>query len=74
MRKLIASPAGRLAALVVVLAMALMSAQAAQAMSPPAVAERPVAHNAQGELRSRLVGTTASGQKVTGAFVPLEFI
>jgi hypothetical protein len=76
MRKLIASPAGRLAALVVVLALALTSAQGAQAASLTAAtagSQQPVAHTKAGDLTSRLVGTTSRGQKVTGKFVPLNF-
>ena len=32
-----------------------------------------MAETAQGELRSRIVGTTANGRDVTGKFVPLKF-
>lgn len=76
MKKLVASPAGRVVALVLVLALALMSAQGAQAASMASSterSERPVAHTRAGDLTSRLVGTTSRGQKVTGKFVPLNF-
>ncbi len=75
MRKLIASPAGKLAALVVVLALCLLASQSATATSPSA-AERPaktVAHTNKGDLKSRIVGTTSNGRRVTGSFVPLKF-
>jgi len=75
MKRFIASPAGRLAALVVVLALALTTAQSAQATSTSTAGEqaRPVAHTKAGDLTSRIVGETARGQKVTGRFVPLHF-
>jgi hypothetical protein len=77
MKRLIASPAGRIAALVVVLAMAMLSLQAAQvnattAAEPPAA--RTVAHTKAGELKSRVVGSTANGREVTGSFVPVRFV
>jgi hypothetical protein len=76
MRKLVASPLGRLAALVVVLALALMSAQGAQATGMTAAAapnDRPVAHTHAGDLTSRIVGTTSRDKRVSGRFVPLKF-
>jgi hypothetical protein len=74
MKKLIATPAGRVVTLVVVLAMALLTVQAADAARPPAAATRPVAHNNLVDLSSRLVGTASGGRNVTGAFVPLRFV
>jgi len=44
----------------------------AQAAEP--AASRPVAGNPQGQLRSRVVGTTANDRRVTGSFVPLRFV
>jgi hypothetical protein len=35
---------------------------------------RLIAHNAQGTLRSRIRGTTSTGERVTGTFVPLHFV
>ena len=32
-----------------------------------------VAHNPQGKMTSRIVGTTANGRSVTGSFIPLRF-
>lgn len=37
-------------------------------------AVRTVADNAQGTMKSRIVGTTGNGRQVTGNFVPLKFI
>ena len=39
-----------------------------------ATTARIIGHNDLGTLRSRIVGTTASGDRVTGSFVPLRFI
>lgn len=61
----------RISALIVVLAMCLLSANAATAAAP--AAERTVAHTKAGSLRSHITGTTASGKDVTGSFVPLKF-
>lgn len=75
MRKLIASPAGRLTVLLTVLAMCLLGAQASTAAgSVDRTAARPVAHTRAGDLTSRIVGTTANGRDVTGKFVPLHFV
>jgi hypothetical protein len=78
---------GRVVALISVLALCLLADQAATA-APSArssadretsltaragAAERTVAHTDQGVLKSRIVGTTASGRNVTGSFVPLNF-
>jgi hypothetical protein len=79
MKKLIASPVGKVAALVVVLAMTLLSVQAAQSAqasssSAAATSAKPVAHTDEGSANSRIVGSTASGRDVTGSFVPLKFL
>lgn len=78
MRKLIATPVGRIAALVTVLALCLLGAQAATVTATArtaagTTADRTVAHTAAGTLTSRIVGTTSNGRQVTGAFVPLHF-
>jgi hypothetical protein len=77
MRRFLASPLGRVAALVTVLALCLLGAQAASvsatAGSATTAAERPVAHTNAGTLTSRIVGTTGDGRRVTGSFVPLHF-
>jgi len=80
MKKLAGSTAAKLIALAIVMAMCLFSAQAASATTtsrPPAApgaTERTVASTSQGDLHSRIVGTTANGRKVTGSFVPLQFV
>ena len=77
MRKLIATPLGRVAALVTVLALCLLGAQAATvtatAGSAGTTADRTVAHTRAGMLTSRIAGSTANGRQVTGSFVPLHF-
>jgi hypothetical protein len=75
MKKFFATPAAKMAAIVTILAMSLVGANAASATAPAttASAAKPVAHNRQGDLSSRIVGTTARGQRVTGSFVPLKF-
>jgi hypothetical protein len=77
MRKLIATPFGRIAALVTVLALCLLGAQAATvtatARTGATTTSRPVAHNQAGALTSRIAGTTGNGRNVTGSFVPLHF-
>lgn len=76
MKKFTETTAGRAAILLVVMMMCLLSAQAATATSGDRAAssERPVAHTKQGDLKSRIVGSTANGREVTGSFVPLRFI
>jgi hypothetical protein len=77
MKKLAASPFGKILALAIVMAMCLLAAPTATASSvsaAPGAAERKVADTAQGEMHSRIVGTTGNGRKVTGSFVPLKFI
>ena len=77
MKRLASSTAGRLVALALVMAMCLISAQAATATSKapaaPGATQRTVAKTTKGELHSRIVGTTGNGRKVTGSFVPLRF-
>lgn len=75
MKKLAGSAAGRVVALIVVTSMCLFAGQAASASQPTAsvAQDRTVAHTAQGDVKSRIVGTTANGRKVTGSFVPLNF-
>jgi hypothetical protein len=76
-RKSFGGPLALLVSLVVVAALALTSGAtssagpAARASAP--VADRVVASSAQGEIDSRIRGTTGNGRKVTGAFVPLKF-
>ncbi|MFC7494229.1 MULTISPECIES: hypothetical protein [unclassified Nocardioides] len=62
-------------ALLIVLAMCLLTAQAATASGQQRAdaADRTVAHTKKGDLNSKIVGTTKNGRKVTGSFVPLEF-
>ena len=77
MHKLLGSTVARAVALATVLAMSLVSLQSAPAIGEGArsgAAERPVAQTKAGELKSRIVGTTSTGRKVTGSFVPLKFI
>src|SRR6478609_9873946 len=79
MKKLAGSTATKMVAMAIVMAMCLFSAQAAtattsQSPTAPRATERTVASTNQGDLNSRIVGTTASGRKVTGSFVPLKFV
>jgi hypothetical protein len=64
----------KLIAVLVVTALSLVGAQAADASRPSEPVQRPVAHTKAGDLTSRLVGSTAAGRDVTGAFVPLKFV
>jgi hypothetical protein len=76
MRRLIASPFGRIAALVTVLALCMLGAQAATVTATSEAAPtagRPVAHTKAGTMTSRIVGSTANGRDVTGVFTPLHF-
>ena len=77
MKEFTRTTTGRVVALIIVTSMCLFAGQAATATSPSTApsgaAERPVADTARGDLKSRIVGTTANGRKVTGAFVPLKF-
>lgn len=79
MKKLAGSTVAKLIALATVMSMCLFSAQAAtatthQSPNAPGATERTVASTKQGDLHSRIVGTTESGRKVTGSFVPLKFV
>jgi hypothetical protein len=76
--KKVAGPLALLVALVVTTSIALASGGVASSnsSSAPAAAssaQRQVAHNGLGELRTRIVGQTASGRDVTGYFTPLKF-
>jgi hypothetical protein len=74
MNRISSSPLWRVATLVVVLAMCLLTARAADATAPAAAPpERSVAHTNAGDLTSRIVGSTQTDRKVTGSFVPLKF-
>jgi len=56
--------------------MCLFSVQASAGATQqrPGATERPVAQTNKGELKSRIVGMTGNGRKVTGSFVPLKFV
>jgi hypothetical protein len=72
----VGGPLALLIALVVTVALALTTggtATGSSAPSAPAAANRTVAQNGQGEVRSRIVGETGNGREVTGYFVPLKF-
>ena len=74
--KHVAGPLALLVALVVTTSIALASggvAASSSSSAPAASAARSVAHTGQGELRSRIVGETANGRRVTGYFTPLKF-
>jgi hypothetical protein len=77
MSKLFATPAGRLTAVVLTLALCLVGVQAADASTTaskaPAAQKAPVAKNQAGKLTSRVVGETRNGRRVSGEFVPLKF-
>ncbi len=64
----------KLLVLLVVTSLCLVGAQAASASRPSDGARSPVAHTDAGDLRSRIVGSTAAGRDVTGSFVPLDFL
>jgi len=73
---LLRRPLALLLATVTTLAAALVAvdgSSSASASQAPTVS-RVVAHNGSGTLRSRIVGHTSSGQRVTGTFVPLRFV
>ncbi|GAA1956535.1 hypothetical protein GCM10009798_14870 [Nocardioides panacihumi] len=68
-------------ALVVGLAMSLAMSSASTASTgskagsaTTTTSSRLVVHNGVGSLRSRIVGTTSKGQRVTGTFVPLHVV
>ena len=72
----VGGPLALLIALVVTVSLGLTTggtASGSSAPAAPAAANRTVAQNAQGEVRSRIVGETANGRQVTGYFVPLKF-
>ena len=46
----------------------------AKASEAPTAVSRVVAHNGAGRMRSRIVGHTDAGNRVTGSFVPLKFV
>ena len=73
--KHVSGPLALLVALVVTTVMALAWGGTATGAdsSRAAVAERPVAHTADGKLRSRVVGTAAGDRAVSGEFVPMSF-
>jgi len=73
MKKLVGSLAGKCVALAIVMSMCLFSAQAATATSRSSEATGASERAAQGDLRSRIVGATGDGRKVTGSFVPRQF-
>src|SRR4051794_2306393 len=75
MSKFLASPASRLSAVVLALALCLVGFQPAQASKAPAArATTPIAQSAAGHMGSRLVGHTGAGQRVTGKFIPVKFV
>jgi hypothetical protein len=51
-----------------------LTAGPAAGARPDGTTARPVAQNAQGTMRSHLVGTTSAGRKVTGTFTPLHVV
>jgi hypothetical protein len=73
---LLRRPLALLLAAVTALAAALV---AVDATSPASAAQAPtasrvIAHNGAGKMRSRIVGHTSDGHRVTGTFVPLRFV
>jgi hypothetical protein len=73
--KYVAGPLALIVALVVTTSIALSSGGAASSApsAPAAAAERTVAHTAQGALKSRIIGETGNGRRVTGYMVPIKF-
>lgn len=75
---LLRRPLALLLATVTALAAALVATDLAgpssAAGTTTTTASRVIAHNGAGKLRSRLVGHTAEGQRVSGTFVPLRFV
>jgi hypothetical protein len=71
-------PLALLLAIVTTLAAALVAVDtthASAATSAPSASRGvPVAHNGAGTMRSKIVGHTDRGQRVTGSFVPLRFV
>ena len=64
-------------ALLVSMSMVLMAGSAGTAAATTAATSSTgrttVAHNPQGKMTARIVGSTAKGQDVTGSFTPLKF-
>lgn len=79
MKKLLGPTSTKTVALIVVMTMCLFGVQAATASASGTgeqrvgVTDRTVAHTNKGDLKSRIIGTTGNGRKVTGSFVPLNF-
>ena len=59
--------------LVLATSMALVSGGTATAGSSSTASRGVVAQSPQGQITSRLVGTTKNGREVTGKFVPMQF-
>lgn len=75
MSKLFASRPGRITALVLALSLCFVGFRSADAAAPTADrTAASTAHTKAGTLATRLVGSTKDGRKVTGKFVPLNFI
>src|SRR3954447_865533 len=76
MYTLIRTRAAQAVALLVITAMCLFSAQAANAVdrSPTGSADKQVAHTTKGTMKSKISGTANKGREVSGSFVPLKFI
>jgi hypothetical protein len=58
---------------VLVTSMALVSGSTATAGSGTTASRGVVAQSPQGQMTSRVVGTTANGRQVTGKYIPLHF-
>jgi len=73
----VAGPLAMFVSLVVTATLAVLLGGSATTAAPPAHTSAssapPVAHTGQGELTSRIRGTTADDRSVTGKFVPLTF-
>ena len=76
---LLRRPLALLLATVTALAAALVAIDVTQPASAkssqaPSATSKVVAHNGSGKMRSRIVGHTSKGERVTGSFVPLKFV
>jgi hypothetical protein len=74
---LLRRPLALLIALVTGVATAVVAVQAAPSTSAseaPTTVSRVIAHNGSGRMRSRIVGHTSTGDRVTGTFTPLRFV
>ena len=70
----IAGPLALIVTLAVTVTLGLVVGSSTASTAPTvATADRTVAHTAQGQLDSRIRGTTANGRRVTGSFVPMTF-